>query len=179
MKIDFQNCTEEELWKYVASHLKQKGIDTVLVGGAVVSIYTSGIYESGDLDFILTDMFVKKLPEYMKEIGFVRKGRHFVHPECSHLFIEFPKGPLEIGDDLNIVPEEITVDGVKIKILSPTDCVKDRLATYIYFKDRVGIDQAVLVAKNHPVNFGSIQAWCEKEKSPQVFEEFKNYLTSK
>lgn len=178
MKIDFKNCSEEELWKYVASHLKQKGIDTVLVGGAVVSIYTSGLYESGDLDFILTDMFVKKLPEYMKEIGFQRKGRHFVHPECSHLFIEFPKGPLEIGDDLNIVPEEITVDGVKIKILSPTDCVKDRLATYIYFKDRVGIDQAVLVAKNHPVNFESIRAWCEKEKFPQVFEEFKSYLAS-
>ena len=179
MKIDFKNCTEEELWKYVASHLKQKGIDTVLVGGAVVSIYTSGLYESGDLDFILTDMFVKKLPEYMKDIGFARKGRHFVHPECSHLFIEFPKGPLEIGDDLSIVPEEVTVDGVKIKILSPTDCVKDRLATYIYFKDRVGIDQAVLVAKNHPVNLESIKAWCEKEKFPQVFEEFKSYLTLK
>jgi hypothetical protein len=57
MNIDFKNCTEEELWKYVAVHLKKHNIDTILVGGAVVSIYSEGAYESGDLDFVLTDMF--------------------------------------------------------------------------------------------------------------------------
>ena len=98
MKIDFKSCTEEELWRYVATHLKKKGIDTVLVGGAVVSVYSEGAYESGDLDFILTQMFVKELPAAMKEIGFERKvGRHYIHPECKHLFIEFPSSFLEIG----------------------------------------------------------------------------------
>jgi 3-deoxy-D-manno-octulosonic-acid transferase len=37
MSIDLKVCSEEELWYYIASHLKRKGIDTVLVGGAVVS----------------------------------------------------------------------------------------------------------------------------------------------
>jgi hypothetical protein len=58
MKIDFKTCTEEQLWKYVATHLKTKDIDTILVGGAVVSVYSAGAYKSGDLDFILTSMFV-------------------------------------------------------------------------------------------------------------------------
>jgi len=49
MEIDFASCNEEELWKYVALHLKTENIDTVLVGGAVVSIYTEGAYESGEL----------------------------------------------------------------------------------------------------------------------------------
>lgn len=173
MNIDFKNCTEEELWKFVAAHLKGKGIDSVLVGGAVVSIYTDGAYESGDLDFILTDYFVKNIPQVMKEIGFVRKGRHYVHPECKHLYVEFPKGPLEIGDDFNVVPEEVTVDGKKIKILSPTDCVKDRLATYIHFKDRTGLEQAVLVAKKHMVNHYSIRQWCEKENALDQYFEFE------
>lgn len=172
MEIDFKNCSEEELWKYVAAHLKSKEIDTVLVGGAVVSIYTEGAYESGDLDLILTNYFVKNLAQSMDEIGFKKRGRHYVHPECSHLFVEFPKGPLEIGNDFNIVPEEVAVDGKKIKILSPTDCVKDRLATYIHFKDRVGIEQALLVAKKHPVNFDKVRIWCEKEGATAIFEEF-------
>lgn len=51
MEINFASCTEEELWKYVASHLSKKGIDTVLVGGAVAAIYSNGLYRSGDLDF--------------------------------------------------------------------------------------------------------------------------------
>ena len=53
MKINLKTCTEEELWKYIAVHLKSKGIDTILVGGAVVSIYSKGLYRSGDLDFVL------------------------------------------------------------------------------------------------------------------------------
>ncbi len=178
MKIDLRNCTEEELWKYVAAHLKSRNIDTVLVGGAVVSIYTDGAYESGDLDFIMTNLFISNLPQAMKEIGFIRKGRHFVHPDCTHLFVEFPQGPLEIGDDFNIVPEEVEVDGRKIKILSPTDCVKDRLATYIHFKNRVGFEQAVLVAKKHPIKFESVRTWCEKENAPDVFEEFMALMKS-
>lgn len=179
MKINFKTCTEEELWKYVAAHLKSRNIDTVLVGGAVVSIYTEGAYESGDLDFILTNFFVSNLPQAMKEIGFARKGRHFVHPECAHLFIEFPQGPLEIGDDFNIVPEEINVEGKIIKILSPTDCVKDRLATYIHFKNRVGLEQALLVAKKHPIKFEQVRSWCEKENALNVYEEFTNGLGHK
>lgn len=173
MKIDFKNCTEEELWKYVATHLKSKGIDSVLVGGAVVSIYTDGAYESGDLDFILTKMFVKGIPEAMLEIGFIRQGRHYIHPECSHLFVEFPKGPLAIGDDYSIIPEEQEVEGKVIKILSPTDCVKDRLASYIHFKDRVGLEQAVFVAKRHMVNYYKIRQWCEQENALTQYEEFE------
>jgi hypothetical protein len=179
MQIDFSSCTEEELWKYVAGHLKSKNIDAVLVGGAVVSIYTDGLYESGDLDFILTDFFIKNIPEVMKEIGFMKKGRHYVHPECHHLYIEFPKGPLEIGDDFNVIPDEITVEGKKIKILSPTDCVKDRLASYIYFRDRVGLDQALMVARKHPVNLQSIESWCSRENATPVFEEFMAALRPK
>ena len=93
MKIDFKTCTEEELWKYVAAHLKSRNIDTVLVGGAVVSIYTDGAYESGDLDLILTNYFVKNLPEIMNEIGFgITSTRSAV--TCS---LNSPKAPWKLG----------------------------------------------------------------------------------
>ncbi len=63
MSIDFKNCTEEELWKYVASHLEANGMDVVLVGGAVISIYSDGAYKSGDLDFIVRSIFKERLPK--------------------------------------------------------------------------------------------------------------------
>lgn len=128
--IDYKSCTEEELWKYVAVELKKKGIDTILVGGAVVSIYSDGIYKSGDLDFVLGSMFTKGLPEAMESLGFIKKTRHYIHPDYSHLYIEFPGTvPLGIGEDYSIVPDEVDIDGTIIKIFSPSDCVKDRLAT--------------------------------------------------
>ena len=177
MEIDFKTCSEKELWHYVAVHLKRKGIDTVLVGGAVVSIYSDGAYRSGDLDLVKTSLFVTKLEEAMNELNFKREGRHYIHKDCQHLFVEFPGGPpLGIGDDNEIAPDSLSVDGVIIKILSPTDCVKDRLASYIYFKTRDALDQALLVAKMQPIKFHDVKKWCLGEKHPEVFEEFMALL---
>ncbi len=179
MKINFKKCTEEELWKFVAAHLKKKGIDTVLVGGGVVSVHSRGAYKSGDLDFVLTSMFVNGLPEAMEEIGFIKgSGRHYIHPECKHIHVEFPSSFLEIGDDNQIKPEELRIEGVKIKILSPTDCVKDRLASYIYFRARECLDQAVLVAKAQPVKLKSVENWCKNENKHWAFEDFLKKLKS-
>lgn len=177
MSIDFNNCSEQQLWEFVATHLKKKGIDTVLVGGAVVSIYSDGAYQSGDLDFITTQLFVKGLPEAMAEIGFIKNDkRHYVHPDCPHLFVEFPPGPLGIGEQVTISPEVVNVRGTEIKILSPTDCVKDRLASYIHFNDREGFEQAALIAEKHPINLRDLKKWCEIENSLQTFEEFMEFI---
>ncbi|MFT6068082.1 MAG: hypothetical protein ACJAT2_002328 [Bacteriovoracaceae bacterium] len=178
--INFKTCNEEELWKYVAVELKKKGIDTILVGGAVVAIYTDGLYQSGDLDFVLGSMFTKGLEEAMNSLGFVKKSRHYVHPECSHLFVEFPGSiPLGIGEDTSIEPEEIDEGGVIIKIYSPTDCVKDRLATYIHFKDRDGLDQAIMVTDKCDINFESVKNWCENEGRSEIFEEYIGLIKKK
>lgn len=176
MTFDFVNCTEEELWKHVASHLSRKGIDAVLVGGSVVSIYTNGLYESGDLDFIVSSLFQDKLPKAMQEIGFQRSGRHYVHPECSHLFVEFPPGPLAIGEETNLVPDKKTHNGTVIKLLSPTDCIKDRLSSYLHFKSRDTLDQAVLVAQQQTYKVSEVKKWCTKEGAPEVFEEFSRLV---
>jgi hypothetical protein len=174
---NWQNCSEGELWKYVATHLKKNGISTVLVGGAVVSIYSEGAYRSGDLDFVLESLFAHKLPALMKQIGFeVQKGRHYKHPLCQHLFVEFAAPPPGIGDDLNIVPHEIESDGVTIKIYSPTDCIRDRLSSYIYYKATECLDQAVLVAKTHPFNLQKVEAWCQAEGASNAYDDFVDRL---
>jgi hypothetical protein len=176
MKIDFKTCSEEELWKFVGSHLSMNGIDAVLVGGAVVSIYSDGLYESGDLDFIVQNLKKDRLPSIMGGIGFKKKGRHYVHPECKHLFVEFPSGPLGIGNDVNIKPVE-KIDGENhIKILSPTDCIKDRLASYIHFKSKEGLDQAILVARKQPFKKSEVQRWCKAENSNWAFDDFVKKL---
>lgn len=177
--FDYNNCNEESLWKQVASHLKKHNIDTVLVGGAVVAIYSKGVYRSGDIDMIITSYFKEKLNEIMNLIGFEREGKYFIHPECQHLFIEFPPGPLGIGEDYNITPTEIKYNGVMIKILSPTDCVKDRLAIYIYDNDHEGYDQAILVAKNNKINLVEIKRWCIQENSELIFKEFMYKLKNR
>lgn len=92
MKVpDWKTCTEEQMWKYVAHHLASENIDSVLVGGAVVAIYSKGAYRSGDLDFVCYES-TAVLESVLSKIGFKKQGRYYAHPECSHLFIDFVSG---------------------------------------------------------------------------------------
>jgi hypothetical protein len=161
--IDLASCTEEQLWRHVASHLEASGLRVVLVGGAVVSIYSGGLYRSGDLDFVPGASRGQSAEAAMAEIGFERVGSYYRHPRCAHLFVQFVSGPLGIGDDLGIEPVEVEHEGVTLRILSPTDCVRDRLASYIHFEARECLDQAVLVARARQVDWSRIEEWCRAE----------------
>jgi len=85
MKLpEWKDCNEEELWKYVAWHLDSAGIYSVLVGGAVVAIYTEGLYRSGDLDIVPDDFKRKELASTLEKIGFRQtKGRYYQHVDCQ------------------------------------------------------------------------------------------------
>jgi hypothetical protein len=75
------NCTEEDAWRFVAWHLEGEGIRSVLVGGAVVAIYTSGLYRSGDLDMVPDDFARDRLSDALAKIGFIAtKSRYYKHP---------------------------------------------------------------------------------------------------
>ena len=173
--MDFSRCTVEDLWRFVAAHLENRGIGVVLVGGAVVSVYTEGAFVSGDLDFVREALFAEDVEGVMAEIGFRREGGHYRHPGCSHLFVEFVPGPLGIGEDTDIEPARMSEGTSILKILSPTDSVRDRLSGFIHFGSRSYMDQAVVVASAHSVDWDKIERSCQRESpnGPEAFAELR------
>ena len=176
MNINFQKCTEEQMWKFIAHALAQNGVDVILVGGAVVSIYTNGAYRSGDLDFVLNEVSRKKLDKTLLSLNFIKDRRFYKHPECKHLFLEFADFPVGIGNDYQIKPDEVPYKGEVLKIYSPTDCVRDRLASFAFFGARECLDQAVLVANAHEVDFRKVKKWCKQENILECFSQFISKL---
>ena len=176
---DWKTCNEGQLWRYVAWHLEGAGIHSVLVGGAVVSIYSEGLYTSGDLDIVPDDYQRHRLAETLGLLGFVQeKSRYFKHPECKNLFLDFPRGPVELGEEYPVTPEEILVEGRILRLLSPTDCVKDRLAAYIHWKSRDCFNQALLVCRRqrNRIHLDKIAGWCEREGGTVAYQELLSYL---
>src|SRR5215208_3221281 len=91
--------TQGELGAYIQSHLRKKGIEVVLSGGAAVAIHSNNKYVSKDLDLInIYGVNRRKIQEAMIEIGFYEEGRYFRHSD-SQFFVEFPLGPLAIGEE--------------------------------------------------------------------------------
>jgi len=160
---NWSKCSEKELWEYVAWYLGKNKISTILVGGSVAAIYSEGAYSSGDLDIVIESFQIthREIENLLKAINFFKTGdrNFFKHPECNHILIEFMSPPVAIGEDYKIKTKEIEVDKIIIKLLSPTDCIKDRLASYIHFNARECLDQAVLVAKAQTYSINSIKKW--------------------
>jgi len=107
----------------------------------------------------------------MLDARFFEHERYFVHKDTQHL-IEFPSGPLSVGDTpVNNIAEIDTESGV-LRLLTATDCVKDRLAAYYHWDDEPSLHQAVWVAQHNEVDIESIKAWSKREKSMSKFDAF-------
>lgn len=161
----------------VCRQLKEDGIDSVLTGGAVVSIYTNNQYESYDLDFI-THSTISKIKNSLSKLGFERgKGRHFIHPNTD-FFVEFPSPPLTVGNRPLKRFNEIRSSVGYLKLLTPTHCVMDRLAAFYQWNDRQCLDQAVLVTKSNKIDFNEIEQWSREEGMTTKFEIFQKECSS-
>ena len=149
-------------------------------GGAAVSIYTANRYISADVDLV-EDTYADRntIKTAMEEIGFREKNRYFTHPDTQHI-IEFPSGALSVGDEPIKRIKEIRYDTGILRVISPTDCVKDRLAAYYFWEDRQALTQAVLVAIHNRINMGEIKKWSLAEGNPEKFALFfKRYSEEK
>ncbi len=103
MKKISAKITIKELAGVVSEHLRSKGLQATLVGGAAVTIYSNNEYQSRDLDFISPNDY-QDLVVAMKELGFERAGKNFFHPNCPYT-VEFPSGPLAIGNEIPVKAE--------------------------------------------------------------------------
>lgn len=170
----------EEMAQLTYCGLKDRGIEVTLSGGACVSIYTRNAYECMDLDFIrgiLTP--ISTVAEAMKALGFRREGSYFIHPD-SDFYVEFPQPPLTVGNE---APKEVVEKILKtrrgrlaVKMLSPTDCIKDRLCQFFYWNDRQSLDLAVMVARSAGMDRDEIRRWAAQERMLEKCDEFLRTL---
>ena len=176
--ISLSDLAIGELAAYIAEYLRSKGIEVVLVGGACISIYSANEYSSFDLDFIITGTSTRhKVRAALAEINFTEKNRYFINPETP-FFIEFPSGPLAIGDE---PPSEINILRFatgNLRLLSPTDSVKDRLAAYYHWKDRQSLEQAILIARGHEIDIEEVRRWSVNEGFEEAFKKIAPKLFS-
>ena len=175
---DLRRLGIRELAGYLCGHLRQNGLDAVLVGGACVSIYSSAEYESFDLDFVSFEEG-RRIVEALKEIGFHQTtGRHFGHPQTRY-YAEFLNPPVAVGQQQLTKFRRMRTPLGTIKMLTPTDCVKDRLAAYLHWKDRQALQQAAMVASAQTISWSALHQWAGREGSLAVLGDLKAAVSAR
>lgn len=164
-----------EIAAIVSAALEKAGITAVLSGGAAVSIYTKNAYVSLGLDFVSSESS-DRIEPVLAELGFKRgQGRFFTHEDTVYV-VEFPSGPVSFGGDVVREWGRIETAAGAIQIITPTQCVMDRLAAFYHWSDPQALDQAIAVARAHDVDLQAIDTWSEREGFAEEFGRFLRVL---
>ncbi len=86
----------------------------------------------------------------MRSLGFKNIGKDFYH-DGTEFSVEFPDSQLVIGNSPMKPVGKIEANGFTLRLLSPTQCVMDRLAAFYHWRDQQSLNQALLVARGHPI----------------------------
>lgn len=170
--IDWATVSLKELAGFISEELRKRGVDTVLVGGACVTIYSENRYQSYDLDYV-TYEDMNKVRKALQELGFTERNRYFQHEGCQWL-VEFVSPPVAVGNESVQEFNSLATSLGTIKLLKPVDSVKDRLSSFYHWGDKQGLEQAVDICLEQKIDFSEVEKWSiqeEQEKKFRVFEE--------
>lgn len=173
-----------EVAALVSESLHKAGITATLSGGSAVSIYSENRYQSEDLDFVTTAMIAELTP-VLVSLGFSHTGTRrlaqYTHPDIEW-YVEFPPAPLAFGH-LQVNPDhctEIQTDVGKLRIISPTQSVMDRLAAALAWKDVQSRQQAILVASHNDIDWKALKEWFRQEgEAPEAFARFEQAVMAR
>jgi hypothetical protein len=145
----------------VCSALHRTGITAVLTGGSAATFYAPESYQSRDADFIIT-VRADGGAQVLANLGYMQRGGTYEHRENAYT-LEFPRGPLAVGDDL--IQSWVTVrrEEQVLHVLSRTDSVRDRLMWFYTSNDRTALHAAIGVAMSGSVNRDLIKEWSSRE----------------
>jgi hypothetical protein len=107
----------------------------------------------------------------LRVLGFEPSGDHYMHRNSPYL-LEFPTGPLAIGDDLVGSWETVRRSDEVLYVISRTDSVRDRLAAYYHWGDAVSFATAVGVARSGSIDVDVIESWSARERKTREFGRF-------
>lgn len=153
-----------EIATLVSEALEAAGVSAVLGGGGAVAQYSDNEYMTTDLDFITVERN-RVIAPIVAELGFTLEGKDFHHANSSY-FLEFPPGPISFGDRYVDSSETTSINTPfgKLRIITSTQCVLDRLAWFIHGRDRQARDQALMVAQRQNIDWDDVYSWARNER---------------
>ncbi len=174
-KIDLPDLNAlniQQVAAVLSAYFASYGYEPVLTGRAVAAIYAGAGVKPRTLDFAAPEYEVDEVGKAMKRIGFKEGAFRTFRSDICPYEIVFTPFPVTIGE--NIVEDfhiMRTAEG-PLKMLTPTDCVRQMLARYYRWGDRDGMHEARLVARKHTIDYEMVKRWSEWEWAGDRYDEF-------
>jgi hypothetical protein len=173
-----EHSSLEDVCFAVSTALESHGTPAVLCGGSAATVYAKDAYTSFDADFVLDhDDALTDVEPALRSVGFAREGRSriFSHSRSSFT-VDFPKGPLAVGGDYVRETRVMERNNERLRIVTRTDCVRDRLAHFYHWNDYTALNAAVAVAAADlaDIDMRLLMDWTARE-DPSLLAKFAEF----
>lgn len=158
----------------VCTALDRRGIRAVLCGGSAATIYAPEAYQSRDVDFIASFWGrEEQRDDALLELGYRNDGRVYVCDD-QLVTLDFPNDELLLGDELLTETNTLHRDDWILTLLTPFDCVRDRLSWHFFYqrKDLSALSAAVAVTLNQGVDANAVRLWAQANGVGKRLEEY-------
>ena len=133
----------------------------VLIGGLALSYYTREVYFTADIDLAYTDR--EALDEVLQELGFVKKGRYWVHTGLD-IAVEVPASGLA---DEQAPRETVELEGgLSCVVIGLEDLIIDRMNACKHWASEVDCEMTELLL----ARYGEEIDWAYLEKKAALPE---------
>lgn len=166
----------KEIAAAVSSVLSQNGHDPLLGGRACAALYGGSAIKAKALEFAIREFAVAEVNRAMGALGFrPKEARTYASEACPFEVILGPS-PLTVGDDVVGDARVVKVGKDSFRMLTPTDCVRQRLSMFYRWGDRQALAEAVQVARRQKIDLEHVRRWSEWEWASDRFQEFTEAL---
>lgn len=162
----------------VFARLAGEGHGPVLTGRACAAIHGGRSIRPSAIEFVIKDYSMDAVSAAMAKIGFKPSdSRSYVKRGCPFEVVLTP-APVVVGDDVVERTSRVKARGGGICLLSPTDCVRQRLSLFYKWGDRTAFEDALKVARRHRIDIELVRRWSGWEWASDRFEEFEKALAA-
>jgi hypothetical protein len=168
----------------VCTALAKRDLRVVLVGGSAATYYSAGAYQSYDADFVCIFYVDRErqaeVVRTMESLGYRPRNNLFVHA-VNPFTVDFPRGPIGIGSQLVTKWDTVRRGRELLHIVTPTDCVCDRLAKFYFWNDHTALEAAKSVFRKlkSRMDLEQVRAWSAAEGEGEKFERFCTEIGAK
>lgn len=153
--------------------LEKFNVKPVIVGGFALEFYTTGGYNTGDIDLVFPDY--ELLSKIMADLGFKKAGRHWISRELD-VFIEAPGSNLTEGEKRHL--SRVEIDDLNVYLIGVEDLLIDRMNAYVHWKSK---DDGYWVKELIAMHKGKIDRKyllkrCKEDKTFNAFKKLEKEL---
>lgn len=160
----------------ISSYMEEQGYEPVLTGKSCAAIHAGTSIHPKTLDFIVRDFTNDEVAETMAGVGFLDSGhRTFSNKYCPYEVL-LTTHPVVVGDDVVSDVKVMRTAKGPLKLLTPTDCVRQRLSMFYRWNDREALDDALKVARKHEIDMDLVRRWSDWEWASERYDEFAELL---